>query len=100
MGSSAGRRFSLLAFACGLALSAMGCGRGATPRAAEAPLAPEPPTYAVVIPPGTYFPDWPSLSVAGEREYDEARSIEVRESLPPQGPAAQVPMRMSGAERR
>ncbi|MDC3961992.1 hypothetical protein [Polyangium jinanense] len=97
MGSSALCRFSLLAFACGL--SALGCGRGATQRAAEAPLAPEPPTYAVVIAPGTYFPDWPSLSVGGEPEYDETRSIEVREQLPPQGPAAQIPMRMSGGPR-
>ncbi|MDI1446790.1 hypothetical protein [Polyangium sp. 6x1] len=99
MGSSARRRFSLLALACGLAASVVGCGRGAARRAAEAPLAPEPPTYAVVIAPGTYFPDWPSLSVGGEPEYDETRSIEVRETLPPEGPAAQVPMRMSGSSR-
>ncbi|MDC0746556.1 hypothetical protein [Polyangium mundeleinium] len=99
MGSSACSRFSLLALAWGLAVSAVGCGRGAVRRAAEAPLVPEPPTYAVVIPPGTYFPDWPSLSVDGEPEYDETRSIEVRRALPPQGPAAQVPMRMSRGPR-
>ncbi|MRG91498.1 hypothetical protein [Polyangium spumosum] len=99
MGSPAGRRFSLLAFACGLVLVAAGCGRGATPRAAEAPVVPAPSTYAVVIPPGTYFPDWPSLVAPGEREYDEARSIEQREALPPRGPAAQVPMRMSDGPR-
>ncbi|TKD03139.1 hypothetical protein [Polyangium fumosum] len=99
MGSSARCRFSLLALAWGLAASAVGCGRGAAQRAAEAPRAPEPPTYAVVIPPGTYFPDWPSLSFDGEPEYDETRSIEMRAALPPQGPAAQVPMRMSRAPR-
>jgi len=99
MGSSAGRRFSLLACVSVLAVAAVGCGRGATPRAAEAPLAPALPTYAVVIAPGTYFPDWPSLSVGGEQEYDETRSIEVRQTLPPQGPAAQVPMRLSGGLR-
>ncbi|MDI3289376.1 hypothetical protein [Polyangium sp. 15x6] len=99
MGSSAPCRFSLLAFVCGLSVLGVACGRGATERAAEVPLAPEPPTYAVVIPPGTYFPDWPSLSVGGEPEYDETRSIEVRETLPPQGPAAQVPMRMSRGPR-
>ncbi|MDI1483504.1 hypothetical protein [Polyangium sp. y55x31] len=99
MGSSALCRFTLLAFACGFAAFGVGCGRGATQRAAEAPLASTPPTYAVVIAPGTYFPDWPSLSIGGEPEYDETRSIEVREALPPQGPAAQVPMRMSGGPR-
>ncbi|HVK66545.1 MAG TPA: hypothetical protein VM694_18810 [Polyangium sp.] len=99
MGCSACCRFSLLAIAWGLAASAVGCGRGAVQHAAEAPIVPEPPTYAVVIPPGTYFPDWPALSVGGELEYDEARSIEVRTALPPQGPAAQVPMRMSRAPR-
>jgi hypothetical protein len=54
----------------------------------------------VVIAPGTYFPDWPSLSIDGEREYDETRSIEARTTLPPQGPAAQVPMRLSAETRR
>ncbi len=98
MGTSAKVRFVWLAFGASVVASIAGCGRGAVRR--EAVEAPTAPTRVVVIEPGTYFPDWPSLAIAGEQEYDETRSIEAREALPPTGPEAQVPMRLSGAERR
>jgi len=94
VGSPASSRFTTHGLLLALLASAAGCG-GAQSAAKEAPtLQVTQPVAAVVpIPPGTYFPDWPSLAAPGEREYDESRSIEARREKPPQGPDAQVPMR-------
>jgi hypothetical protein len=72
------------------------CGRTPAPEtpnnaAAELALSEEN-EMTVVVAPGTYFPDWPSLE---QREYDEARTFGLREVLPPPAPAAQVPLRSS-----
>ncbi len=89
-------RPALLAALFAASASLVGCGRTpapATPNNEASALAPsEEEQITVVVAPGTYSSDWPSLE---QREYDEARSFGLREVLPPPAPPAQVPLRSS-----